>query len=180
MCQGVLKLRQLDVALEKRDEFVAMARERLLNAQQKMKTAYDMKHRPVEFSVGDWVWLKIQPYQQLTVSRKAFTKLSPKFYGPFEIIARVGSVSYRLKLPAGTKIHDVFHVFLLKIHKGVPPDNSPTLPPVLQGRIVTPKPVKLLRVRTRGGAQQVLTKWSENAEDDSTWEDTEKLLEAYP
>lgn len=157
-----------------------MARERLLEAQQRIKSTYDSHHRAIEFHEGDWVWLKIQPYRQLTVARKAFTKLSPKFYGPFEVISRIGKGSYKLRLPEGTQIHDVFHVSLLKAHKGTRPDNNPSLPPILQGRVVPAKPIRLLRARTRGGTRQVLAKWTEDVEDDATWEDTEKLLEAYP
>lgn len=177
---GSSQVEAVDVALEKRDEFLAMARERLLDAQNRMKTVYDNHHRALEFKVGDWVWLKIQPYRQLTVARKSFNKLSPKFYGPFEVLARIGSVSYRLRLPETTQIHDVFHVSLLKEHKGEHRKENPNLPPILQGRVMPPKPVKLLRARMRGGARQILVKWTEDESTSSTWEDAEKLLEAYP
>lgn len=48
----------LDAALEQRDEFISMARERLLEAQQIMKSIYDKHHRAVYFAEGDCVWLK--------------------------------------------------------------------------------------------------------------------------
>ncbi|CAA7049897.1 unnamed protein product [Microthlaspi erraticum] len=176
---GSSQLDEVDVALEQRDEFLEMARERLLEAQQRMKAVYDNHHRALEFNKGDLVWLKIQPYRQLTIARKAFTKLSPKFYGPFEVLARIGTVSYRLQLPEGSRIHDVFHVSLLKPHRGEPPTSCPVLPPVLQGRVVPAKPVKLLRARLQGKTRQVLAQWTD-AVDTCTWEDAEKLIEAYP
>ena len=41
-------------------------------------------------------------------------KLSPKFYGPYEIIEKIGSVAYRFKLPVGAQIHPVIYVSQLK------------------------------------------------------------------
>ncbi|GJT83373.1 putative nucleotidyltransferase, ribonuclease H [Tanacetum coccineum] len=42
-------------------------------------------------------------------------KLSPRFIGPFEILERIGEVSYRLALPPQlSHVHDVFHVSLLR------------------------------------------------------------------
>lgn len=60
--KGSSRVEAVDVALEQRDELISMARDRLLAAQQRMKLTYDKHHRQVDFSVGDWVWLKIQPY----------------------------------------------------------------------------------------------------------------------
>ena len=176
---GSSKVEAVDVELERRDEFLTVARERLMEAQNRMKAVYDKHHRAAEFNIGDWVWLKLHPHRQLTVAKRAFTKLSPKFYGPFEVLARVGTVSYRLRLPAGSQIHDVFHISLLKAHKGDRPNTEPLLPPVLQGRVLPATPIKFLRARIHGGVRQILVKWNEESEI-ATWEDAEKLCEAFP
>ncbi|KAA3487980.1 polyprotein [Gossypium australe] len=67
----------------------------------------ELKWRDVEYLVGDKVFLKVSPWKK--------GKLSPRFIGPYEIIERVGPVAYRLALPPELqKIHDVFHMSMLK------------------------------------------------------------------
>lgn len=78
-------------------------------AQQRMKRQANKKRKDIEFQEGDWVYLKVRPYRQKTLSRKRCEKLSPKFFNPFLILNRIGNVAYRLQLPSEAQIHDVFH-----------------------------------------------------------------------
>ena len=59
-------------------------------------------------------------------------KLTPCFAGPFQVVERVGTVTYHLRLPEGACIHDVFHVTLLKWFEGDPPAAIMLLPPILR------------------------------------------------
>ena len=90
-----------------------------------MKHHADQHRSEREFAVRDLVYLKLQLYIQSTVAPRANAKLSFRFYGPFNVLARVGNVAYRLELPPQCRIHPVVHVSQLKQH--VPP--SATLEP---------------------------------------------------
>ena len=75
-----------------------------------MKTHADKSRSERQFAVGDWVYLKLQPYVQASLAQRANQKLAFKFFGPFQVIARVGDVAYKLKLSEDLAIHPVFHV----------------------------------------------------------------------
>ena len=72
-----------------------------------------MRRRPLEFKVGDHVFLKVMPKKGVVRFGKR-GKLSPRFIGPFEILERVGTVAYLLALPPiMTGVHEVFHFSML-------------------------------------------------------------------
>ncbi len=54
-----------------------------------------MKRKEIEYAVSDKVFLKVSLWKKVLRFRRK-SKLSPRFIGPYEIIERVGPVSYRL------------------------------------------------------------------------------------
>ena len=80
-------------------------------AQDRYKHYYDEKRRPSELSVGQSVLLRTT---NLAFKGGGARKLFPKWVGPFQVVERVGSASYRLELPPYLNVHPVFHVELLK------------------------------------------------------------------
>ncbi|KAF2315773.1 hypothetical protein GH714_040311 [Hevea brasiliensis] len=133
---GSSRVDAVDKALLDRDSILAGIHQRLQQAQQCMKIYYDKGHRDVQFAVGDLVWLSLLPYRRLSLTNTPYHKLSPKFYGPYKILRCIGEVAYQLELPPSSRIHDVFHVSLLKPFKGDPPVQVTLLPPVVEGRVV--------------------------------------------
>ena len=95
-------------------EKVSLIRQRLLTAQSQQKSYADLRRRPLEFEVGDHVFLKVMPKRGVVRFDKC-EKLSSRFIGPFEILERVGTVAYWLALPSSMSgVHEVFHVSMLQ------------------------------------------------------------------
>lgn len=100
--------------LHQRNIMIQLAKNNLKAAQERMKIYVDKNRTGRCFDVGDWVYLRLQPYRQSSVAMRRNLKLSAKYYGPFQVLARVGLVAYKLKLLDQSKIHPVFHVSQLK------------------------------------------------------------------
>ena len=94
-------------------EKVSLIQQRLLMAQSRQKSYADVRRRPLEFEVGDHVFLKVMPKRGVVRFDKR-GKLSSRFIRAFEILEKVGTVAYRLTLPPSmTGVHKVFHVSML-------------------------------------------------------------------
>ena len=95
-------------------EKVSLIRHRLLTAQSRQKSYADVRRRPLEFKVGDHVFLKVRPKRGVVRFGKR-GKLSPRFIRLFEILERIGTVAYRLALPPSMSgAHEVFHGSMLR------------------------------------------------------------------
>ena len=93
---GTARTEAADALLRSRDDILAEVRQRLLQAQELSKRYYDADHRPLEFAVGDWVWLRLLNRTTQSLEPGARKKLGPRYAGPFRVMERIGSVAYRL------------------------------------------------------------------------------------
>ena len=66
-------------------------------AESRQKSYAEKKRRPLEFAVGDYVYLKVTPMKKVQrfVVR---SKLAPRYMGPYQIIERKGPVAYKIQL----------------------------------------------------------------------------------
>jgi hypothetical protein len=138
-----------------REELLADVRYRLEQAQVVQKKFYNRLQRPVSYVVGDWVLLRLRQHVVASLPQLSKGKLKPRFVGLYRITECINEAVVRLALPPRAKLHDVFHVGLLKKFVGNPPEVPPPLPHMLHG-VVAPEPEHVVRFRLARGARQVL------------------------
>ena len=149
-----------------------------------MKGHADSKRREVQWSVREFVYVKLRPYRQSSLARRVNEKLSPRFYGPFKILQKMGLVAYKLELPHTAHIHLIFHVSLPKRVVGSQAV-SPSIPTSLSvdmELIVQPAAVLEIRPSTVPGAAgtEVLIHWHDLPTYEDSWELFEVIQSQFP
>jgi hypothetical protein len=165
--------------MAERAAFLDEVRRHLEQAQAVQKQFYDAKHRAVSYKVGDWVLLRLRNRPVASMSLAPKGKLQPRFFGPYCVTEIINEAAVRLALPAQAKIHDVFHVGLLKKWIGEPPDSVQELPALLHDEVV-PEPERVVRSRLARGIQELLVRWKGQPASAATWEDAEDFTAKYP
>ncbi|KAL0535485.1 hypothetical protein IC582_029816 [Cucumis melo] len=167
--------------LQERDLVLVSLREHLLLAQEQMKRYADQKRRAVEYSVGEYVFLRIRPYRQLSVRSRRNEKLAPRFFGPYKIVERIGPVAYRLQLPESSKIHPVFHVSQLRKMVGHHEGSQPTIQFVDENYVWKSDPEEAVDYReTVAGQWEVLVCWKGLPKHEASWESYDEMQIKYP
>ena len=166
-------------------EKVSLIRQHLLTAQSRQKSYADVRRRPLEFEVGDHVFLKMMLKTRVIRFGKR-GKLSPRFIGPFEILERVGPIVYRLALPPSMSgFHEVFHVSMLRRYTPDPAhvvdwakievdtdgtfEEGPVCIMDSRDQVLRCKTMRLVRVL-----------WQHRGVEESTWEREDTMWAAYP
>ncbi|KAH0663643.1 hypothetical protein KY285_028630 [Solanum tuberosum] len=153
-------------------------------AQNMIKIHADKERTEREYAVGDWVYVKLQPYKQVSLKAHTFQKLAAMFFGPFQIIARVGSVAYTLDFPPNAKVHPTFHISQLK--KKLGDHTASVVLPLVRSDdghvLLAPEAILDRRLIKRHGKPltQLLIKWFNTVEEDSTWEDYQSFIQQFP
>nr|GEY65748.1 putative reverse transcriptase domain-containing protein [Tanacetum cinerariifolium] len=100
--------------IQETKEKIILIKQRVQAAQDRQKSDADRKRKPMEFEVRDRVMLKVSPWKGV-VRFVNWGKLNPRYIRPFKVLAKVGNVAYRLKLPQElSRVHHTFHVSNLK------------------------------------------------------------------
>jgi hypothetical protein len=171
--------------VDEAEEKVRIIRKNMEAAQARQKRYTDKKRRPLNFEIGEYVYLKVSPMkkvQRFGVKRK----LAPRFVGPFRIIAKKGPVAYQLQLPREMRaIFSVFHVSQLKQCLKVPEErvaiDDIEIEPDLTYEV---HPVQILDTKERATRNHVVKLykilWSDHGEKDATWEAEDYLTKNYP
>ncbi|GJV94523.1 putative reverse transcriptase domain-containing protein [Tanacetum coccineum] len=93
---------------------IVQIKSRIQDALDRQKSYANVRRKPLEFQVGDKVMLKVSPWKGVIRFGKR-GKLNPRYIGPFKIIAKVGTVAYRLELLEKlSRVHSTFHVSKIK------------------------------------------------------------------
>ncbi|KAG8501112.1 hypothetical protein CXB51_003183 [Gossypium anomalum] len=157
------------------EQKVKIIRESLKAASDRQKSYVDLKRKDIEYQVGDKVFLKVSPWKNvLRFGRKG--KLSPRFIGPYEISKRIGLVAYRLILPPELeKIHNVFHVSMLRRYRSDPSHIiNPTEVEIQSDLSYEEEPIRILahEVKELRNKKVPLVKvlWLKHRMEEATWE----------
>ncbi|XP_054790272.1 DNA-directed RNA polymerase 2B, chloroplastic/mitochondrial-like [Prosopis cineraria] len=148
----------------------------LLKAQSRMKAQVDAHRRDI--------YLRIQPYRQFSLPKRKCEKLSPRFFGLYQVVRKVGPVAYEFLLPPDAKIHPIFHVSMLHPAHGTPSPFTPPPLPLLDTWELQLQPHSVLSHRWISSGSfnilEILVSWLGRPQDESTWEEYDLVRDQFP
>jgi hypothetical protein len=156
-------------------------KENLLKARNRMTIQANRHRQDRNFEVGQWVYLKLQPYRQQTVHRRESQKLAKRYYGPFRILKRIGKVAFELDLPATSSVHPIFLVSLLKLCHGEP---STQVSPIADSSAYPPLDPILVDIHDRrltlDNTDEFLVEWKGLPRSEASWIAKSTFQDMFP
>jgi hypothetical protein len=167
------------------EEKVKQIQANILATQSCQKSYTDKRHSPLEFEVGDHIYLRVSLLKG--VRRFGIKgKLAPRYIGSYPIIDKYGSTSYQVELPAKLSgVHNIFHVSQLKRCLKPPTDVviEDTIPLELDLKYKA-YPIKILDQQDRATRNKTTwfykIQWNDHSEDEATWKREEFLRSNNP
>ena len=109
------KVQVVEDHMNHQQQVLQLLKDNLNLAQNRMKKKEHQHRSEWIFNVGDWVFLRLQPYKQMSLKNtEKDNKLSPKCYSPYKVLQKIASMAYKFELPASSRVHPIFHVSYLK------------------------------------------------------------------
>jgi hypothetical protein len=181
---GERKIFGPDLVVEAEDK-VKVIQANLKIAQSRQKSYADRRRKPLQFQVGDFVYLRVSPTKG--VQRFGIKgKLAPRYVGPFEIVKVCGPVAYKIHLPSQlAAIHDVFHISQLKKCIKVPTKIIKTRAIEIESDLsYTEQPVQILDTKERTTRRKKIKMykilWDHHTKEEATWETESYLQQNFP
>lgn len=147
----------------------------IAHAQEKHQEFYNRKViQGPKLNIGDKVWLSSRNIK----SQRPTPKLDYKRLGPFKIISKIGSRSYKLELPSTMRIHPIFHVNLLEPYQvdTIPGRQPQPVPPIIVDEHQEYEVEDIVDSRIRRNQIQYLVHWKGYNLMDRTWEPFKNVM----
>ncbi|GJZ82100.1 putative reverse transcriptase domain-containing protein, partial [Tanacetum coccineum] len=166
-------------------ERIVQIKSHIQAARDRQKSYADVRRKPLEFQVGDKVMLKVSPWKGVIRFGKR-GKLNPRYIGPFKIIAKVGTVAYRLELPEKlSRVHSTFHVSKLKKCMADEPLAIPLDEIQVDDKLnFIEEPVEIMDREVKRLKQSripiVKVRWNSKRGPEFTWECEDQMQKKYP
>ena len=164
------------------ENMINMAKDALMIAQDRQSKYANQHRRHLTYQVGDKVMLSAQHINNPVNKQRPTRKLSPKYLGPYTIIDIISPTAYRLELLANMRIHNVFHISMIKPYNETFEDfERPTPPPAIILPDTNEKEFEVETILDKyiiREKPQYLVKWIGYPLHDATWEPANHLKNA--
>jgi hypothetical protein len=166
--------------VEEAEATVRCIQDYLKAAKSRQETYANKRRRPLEFEVGDHVYLRVSPMK----SMKRFGvkgKLAPRYIRPFPILEKCGTVAFKLDLPPSlARVHNIFHMSQLKKCLKAPVDVVLPEVTLLEADLSYPEhPIMVLDQKDRVTRCKIIKffniQWSNHSDEEATWESEDFL-----